>query len=90
MAKVLCVLYDDPTTTGYPPKYARNEIPKIEVYPGGQTTPSPKHIDLTPGELLGGPTDTKRVLDRCWGRTRGNWCKVVRTQEVSIEDGRLG
>src|SRR5580658_3459344 len=52
MAKVLCVLYDDPTN-GYPPKYARNDIPKIEVYPGGQTTPSPKHIDFTPGELLG-------------------------------------
>src|SRR5580698_8767468 len=52
MAKVLCVLYDDPTS-GYPPKYARNDIPKIERYPDGQTVPNPKHIDFVPGELLG-------------------------------------
>src|SRR5580698_2970275 len=52
MAKVLCVLYDDPTS-GYPPKYARNDIPKIEKYPDGQTVPNPKHIDFVPGELLG-------------------------------------
>jgi len=52
MAKVLCVLYDDPVT-GYPPKYARDDVPKIDHYPGGQTTPSPKALDFTPGELLG-------------------------------------
>jgi formate dehydrogenase len=52
MAKVLCVLYDDPTS-GYPPKYARNDIPKIERYPDGQTVPNPKHVDFVPGELLG-------------------------------------
>ena len=52
MAKVLCVLYDDPTS-GYPPKYARNDIPEIEKYPDGQTVPNPKHIDFVPGELLG-------------------------------------
>jgi formate dehydrogenase len=52
MAKVLCVLYDDPTS-GYPPQYARNAIPKIEKYPDGQTVPNPKHIDFVPGELLG-------------------------------------
>ncbi|WP_263359065.1 NAD-dependent formate dehydrogenase [Acidicapsa ligni] len=52
MAKILCVLFDDPTT-GYPPQYARKDIPKIEVYPGGQTVPTPKHIDFVPGELLG-------------------------------------
>ena len=52
MAKVLCVLYDDPTS-GYPPQYARNAIPKIEKYPDGQTVPDPKHIDFVPGELLG-------------------------------------
>ena len=32
MAKVLCVLYDDPVD-GYPPAYARDAIPKIERYP---------------------------------------------------------
>jgi formate dehydrogenase len=52
MAKVLCVLYDDPVD-GYPPAYARDEIPKIERYFDGQTTPTPKAIDFTPGELLG-------------------------------------
>jgi formate dehydrogenase len=52
MAKVLCVLYDDPVS-GYPNSYARDGIPKIERYPGGQTTPSPKGIDFTPGVLLG-------------------------------------
>ena len=52
MAKVLCVLYDDPKT-GYPPKYARDAIPRITKYPGGATTPTPKAIDFTPGELLG-------------------------------------
>ena len=41
MAKVLCVLYDDPVT-GYPKIYARDDIPKLERYPGGQTLPSPK------------------------------------------------
>jgi formate dehydrogenase len=52
MAKILCVLYDDPIT-GYPKSYARNDIPKIDHYPGGQTAPTPKKIDFKPGELLG-------------------------------------
>src|SRR5258708_9086928 len=52
MAKVLCVLYDDPVD-GYPKSYARDGIPKIENYPGGQTAPTPKQIDFKPGELLG-------------------------------------
>ena len=52
VAIVLCVLYDDPVD-GYPTEYARDEIPTIETYYGGQTTPSPEAIDFTPGELLG-------------------------------------
>ncbi len=52
MAKVLCVLYDDPVD-GYPPAYARDDVPKIESYPDGQTAPTPEAIDFTPGELLG-------------------------------------
>jgi formate dehydrogenase len=52
MAKVLCVLYDDPVE-GYPPSYARDGIPRVDHYPGGQTVPSPGGIDFTPGELLG-------------------------------------
>jgi formate dehydrogenase len=52
MAKVLCVLYDDPIS-GYPKSYARADIPQITSYAGGQTAPTPKSIDFTPGELLG-------------------------------------
>jgi formate dehydrogenase len=52
MATIICVLYDDPVD-GYPPKYSRDEVPKIEGYPDGQTTPTPESIDFTPGELLG-------------------------------------
>ena len=52
MAKVLCVLYDDPKD-GYPKSYPRNGIPKIERYPDGQSVPTPKQIDFTPGALLG-------------------------------------
>jgi formate dehydrogenase len=48
----MCVLYDDPVD-GYPKSYARDDIPKIECYPGGQTLPTPKKIDFTPAELLG-------------------------------------
>ncbi len=52
MAKVICVLYDDPVT-GYPKSYARDGLPKLERYADGQTLPSPKAIDFKPGELLG-------------------------------------
>jgi formate dehydrogenase len=52
MAKVVCVLYDDPIT-GYPKSYPRDGLPKIEKYPDGQTLPTPKGIDFTPGTLLG-------------------------------------
>src|ERR1700678_3804699 len=52
MAKVLCVLYDDPIT-GYPKTYARDGLPKLEKYPDGQALPTPKAIDFQPGQLLG-------------------------------------
>src|SRR5438552_13788814 len=52
VAKVLCVLYEDPVE-GYPGSYARDAIPRIERYYDGQTTPSPERIDFEPGELLG-------------------------------------
>jgi formate dehydrogenase len=52
MAKIICVLYDDPID-GLPKSYARDEIPKLERYPDGQTLPTPKKIDFNPGELLG-------------------------------------
>ena len=52
MATVLCVLYDDPVD-GHPDSYPRDDIPKIESYPDGQTAPTPGGIDFVPGELLG-------------------------------------
>lgn len=52
MAKVVCVLYDDPVD-GYPKSYARDDLPRIDQYPGGQTLPTPKAIDFMPGTLLG-------------------------------------
>jgi len=52
MAKVLCVLYDDPVD-GYPTAYARDGLPVLAHYPGGQTLPTPSAIDFTPGQLLG-------------------------------------
>eukprot|EP01060_Flectonema_neradi_P022140 TRINITY_DN30424_c0_g1_i1.p1 TRINITY_DN30424_c0_g1~~TRINITY_DN30424_c0_g1_i1.p1 ORF type:complete len:419 (+),score=94.20 TRINITY_DN30424_c0_g1_i1:70-1326(+) len=52
MMKVVCALYDDPVS-GYPPKYARDDIPTIGGYPDGQTTPTPSGIDFNPGDLLG-------------------------------------
>jgi formate dehydrogenase len=52
MAKILCVLYDDPVT-GYPKTYARDTIPKVARYPDGQTAPTPQAIDFKPGALLG-------------------------------------
>jgi formate dehydrogenase len=52
MANILCVLYEDPVS-GYPRSYARDEIPRIERYYDGQTTPTPERVDFTPGELLG-------------------------------------
>ncbi len=55
MAKVVCVLYDDPVD-GYPKSYARDDLPRIDHYPGGQTLPTPKAIDFQPGALLGSVT----------------------------------
>jgi formate dehydrogenase len=52
MAKVLCVLYDDPVE-GYPTGYARDGLPTLSTYPGGQTLPTPSGIDFAPGTLLG-------------------------------------
>lgn len=52
MAKVVCVLYDDPID-GMPKSYARDDLPKITHYSDGQKLPTPKGIDFNPGELLG-------------------------------------
>jgi formate dehydrogenase len=52
MANVLCVLYDDPVD-GYPPAYAREDLPRIERYHDGQSTPTPAGLGFEPGELVG-------------------------------------
>ncbi|MDD2725228.1 MAG: NAD-dependent formate dehydrogenase [Methylovulum sp.] len=52
MAKIVCVLYDDPID-GYPTAYARDDLPQPERYPDGQTLPTPNAIDFKPGALLG-------------------------------------
>ncbi|MEU1406729.1 NAD-dependent formate dehydrogenase [Streptomyces sp. NPDC005728] len=65
MAKILSVLYPDPVG-GYPPAYARDEIPTITGYPSGQTAPTPQAIDFTPGQLLGcvsGELGLRRFLE---------------------------
>jgi formate dehydrogenase len=65
MAKVLCVLYDDPVD-GFPTSYARDDLPRLDGYPGGQTLPSPSAIDFQPGSLLGsvsGELGLRRFLE---------------------------
>jgi formate dehydrogenase len=52
MAKVVCVLYDDPIT-GYPRSYPRDGLPHLDQYPDGQSLPTPSATDFTPGSLLG-------------------------------------
>ena len=52
MAKIICVLYNDPVT-GDPTSYARDDVPAITKYDNGQTAPSPRAIDFVPGRLLG-------------------------------------
>lgn len=52
MAKILCVLYDDPVS-GYPEQYPRDALPQILKYPNGQSIPTPQTIDFQPGTLLG-------------------------------------
>jgi formate dehydrogenase len=65
MAKVVVVLYDDPID-GYPTSYARDGLPELSGYPGGQTLPSPSAIDFIPGTLLGsvsGELGLRRYLE---------------------------
>lgn len=51
-AKVVVALYPD-AESGYPPKYARDDIPTITKYADGQTTPTPSGQDFNSGDLLG-------------------------------------
>ena len=71
MAKILCVLYDDPID-GMPQSYARDAIPKLDRYPDGQTLPSPDSIDFKPGELLG-CVSGELGLRPIWNATAIRW-----------------
>ncbi|MFL6860450.1 MAG: NAD-dependent formate dehydrogenase, partial [Sphingomicrobium sp.] len=65
MAKILCVLYDDPKG-GYPASYPRDDLPKLERYPDDQTLPTPSAMDFQPGQLLGsvsGELGLRRFLE---------------------------
>ena len=65
MAKILCVLYADPID-GYPTAYPRDDLPKLDTYPDGQTLPTPRAIDFQPGTLLGsvsGELGLRRFLE---------------------------
>ena len=82
--KILCVLYDDPVD-GYPPKYARDDIPELSSYPDGQTLPTPSDIDFTPGELLGcvsGELGLRKFLEE-----RGH--SLIVTSDKEGEDSAL-
>lgn len=52
MAKIVCVLYPDPVN-GYPPVYARDDIPVLDHYPDGQSLPTPHGLDFVSGQLVG-------------------------------------
>ena len=84
MSKIVCVLYDDPVT-GYPKKYARDDLPRLTHYPGGQTMPSPQAIDFKPGALLGsvsGELGLRKFLE-----SRGH--KLVVTSDKDGPNSRL-
>jgi formate dehydrogenase len=80
VARVLCVLYNDPER-GHPVVYARDGIPCIELYSDGQTIPSPTAIDFRPGELLGDVTGALGL--RKFLAARGHSLTVLSDQDAS-------
>ena len=62
MAKILCVLYDDPES-GYPEGGPRDGLPVLEAYPDGQSLPTPNAVDFRPGALLGSVTGALGLRD---------------------------
>ncbi|MDT4323470.1 NAD-dependent formate dehydrogenase [Klebsiella aerogenes] len=70
MATILCVLYPDPTT-GYPPVYAREDIPAITQYANGQRAPVPvSSLGFKPGQLLGCVSGELGLRE--WAETHGH------------------
>ncbi|WP_427895994.1 NAD-dependent formate dehydrogenase [Kribbella sp. GL6] len=82
MAKIVCVLYDDPAA-GYPTSYARDGIPTIERYPDGQTAPSPQTVDFTPGTLLGSVSGELGL--RSFLESQGHTLVVLSDKEAALD-----
>jgi formate dehydrogenase len=85
VTKLICVLYDDPVG-GYPPSYARDRMPTIGQYHGGQNTPSPEDIDFTPRELLGCVSGELGLRDFVEGRGHN----LIVTSNKEGPDSMLG
>jgi formate dehydrogenase len=84
MAKVLCVLYPDPVS-GYPPVYARDDIPTITRYANGQTAPNPKGpLGFKPGELVGCVSGELGL--RSWLEKRGHELVVTSDKDGPDSD----
>ena len=84
MAKILCVLYDDPED-GHPASGPRDGLPRLELYPDGQTLPTPKAVDFTPGELLGSVTGALGL--RQWLEAEGH--RLVVTSDKDGPDSEF-
>ena len=82
--KVLLVLYDDPED-GYPTGCPRDDLPRIDHYPDGQTLPSPKAVDFRPGQLLGSVTGALGLRD--WLEREGH--ELVVTSDKDGEDSEF-
>lgn len=78
MAKVVCVLYEDPVD-GYPKSYARDDCPQPQRYPDGQTLPTPKAVDFQPGTLLGSVSDELGL--RKWLEANGHQLVVTSSKD---------
>ncbi|MCM5704392.1 NAD-dependent formate dehydrogenase [Larsenimonas salina] len=90
MAKIICVLYPDPVT-GYPPRYARDDIPEITAYPNGQTAPTPQgELGFSPGELIGCVSGELGL--RAWAEANGHELIVTSDKDGtdSVLDRHLG
>ena len=78
MAKIICVLYDDPVS-GYPTTYARDDLPQPARYPDGQTLPTPHAIDFIPGTLLGSVSGALGL--RAWLEAQGHELVVTSSKD---------
>ena len=66
MSKVVCVLYPDPVD-GQPTTYARDEVPVLDGYPGGQTLPTPHAARLHAGRAC---SEASRASSACAASSR--------------------